>query len=82
MLDFVINKQAFWMGYSLDKQTNVTVTGNDTITGLAEGMHNITVYAKDENCNIGASETIIFAVEVNFATIPVVAASAVTTTLL
>jgi hypothetical protein len=63
-LAFTINKQAVWMGYSLDGQDNVTVVDNITLTDLSNGLHNITVYAKDEFENMGASETIYFNVEV------------------
>jgi hypothetical protein len=59
-LAFTVNKPATWMGYSLDEQDNVTVTGNVTLTGLAVGLHNVTMYAKDEVGNIGASEMLIF----------------------
>jgi hypothetical protein len=52
-----------WMGYSLDGQDNVTITGNTTLTGLSEGAHNITFYAADIYGNTGASETIHFAIE-------------------
>lgn len=61
---FTVDKQVNWMGYSLDGQDNVTVTGNSTITELTNGLHNITVYAEDTFGNEGASETIIFTVEV------------------
>ena len=43
-----MNKPAVWLGYSLDNQDNVTVTGNVTISGLSSGLHNVTVYAEDE----------------------------------
>jgi len=59
-LVFTVNKPASWMGYSLDGQDNVTVTGNATLTGLSSGLHNVTVYAKDAFENTGASETIHF----------------------
>jgi len=62
-LVFAVNKPASWMGYSLDGQDNITVTGNATISGLANGLHNVTVYARDEFGNIGASETIYFRIE-------------------
>jgi hypothetical protein len=63
-LNFTVNKQTSWMGYSLDGQDNVTSTGNTTLVGLANGLHNITVYAKDEFENTGVSETIHFNVDV------------------
>jgi N-acetylneuraminic acid mutarotase len=63
-LAFTLNKPAVWMGYSLDGQETVTVTGNTTLNALSNGLHNITVYAKDEFENTGVSETISFSVDV------------------
>jgi N-acetylneuraminic acid mutarotase len=77
-LAFTVNKQAVWMGYSLDGQDNVTMSGNVTLSGLSTGLHNVTVYAKDEFDNIGASETIIFNVPESFPIAVVVAASVAT----
>jgi len=75
-LAFTVNKTVSWVGYSLDGQDNVTMTGNTTITGLTSGLHNITVYAKDEFENTGTSETISFTVaEEPFPVAPVAAAS-------
>jgi N-acetylneuraminic acid mutarotase len=75
-LVFTVNKPVNWMGYSLDGQDNVTVTGNTTISGLANGLHNVTVYARDELENTGASETITFNVEAPFPTALVAASTA------
>jgi hypothetical protein len=61
-LIFTVDKQVNWMGYSLDGQDNVTVTGNSTITELTNGLHNVTVYAKDTFENIGASATVTFTI--------------------
>jgi hypothetical protein len=61
-LVFTVNKPVNWMGYSLDGQDNVTVSGNATIAGLSNGLHNVTVYARDELENTGASETVSFTV--------------------
>jgi N-acetylneuraminic acid mutarotase len=61
-LAFTLNKPASWMGYSLDGQETVTATGNTTLNALSNGLHNITVYAKDMFENSGASETISFSV--------------------
>ena len=66
-LDFIVNvlspvKTVSWIDYSLDGQKNVTVTGNITMTALSRGLHNITVYAKDDYGNIGSSEIINFTV--------------------
>jgi parallel beta-helix repeat protein len=62
-LTFTVNKPALWMGYSLDGQDNATISGNTTIADVTSGVHNVTVYAKDEFDNTGASETIIFTVD-------------------
>jgi hypothetical protein len=61
-LAFMVNKPVVWLGYSLDGQETVTITGNTTIAGLTNGLHNVTVYAKDAFENTGASETIAFTV--------------------
>jgi parallel beta-helix repeat protein len=76
-LIFTVDKQVNWMGYSLDCQDNVTVTGNVTLSELTNGVHNVTVYAEDTFGNEGASETIIFNIDVPepFPTILVVAAA-------
>jgi hypothetical protein len=72
---FTVDKQIYWMGYSLDCQDNNTVTGNVTLSELTNGAHNITVYAEDTFGNEGASETIIFNIDVpeSFPTIIVIA---------
>ena len=59
-LTFNIDKTATWIGYSLNGQANVTITGNTTLTGLADGAHSITVYANNTAGNTAASETIHF----------------------
>jgi N-acetylneuraminic acid mutarotase len=73
-LAFAVNKPAVWMGYSLDGQDNVTITGNATLSGLSSGLHNVTVYAKDEFENTGASETIYFRIAKPFPTMLVAVA--------
>lgn len=62
-LAFAVNKPALWMGYSLDGQDNATITGNTTIAGLSNGLHNIIVYANDTFGNTGASQTIQFTID-------------------
>jgi hypothetical protein len=61
-LDFAVSTPVSWVGYSLDGQDNVTVAGNLTLAGLSDGIHNVTVYARDDARNFGASETVIFTV--------------------
>jgi N-acetylneuraminic acid mutarotase len=60
-LTFTINKPVEWIRYSLDGKDNATVNGNFTLTDLANGAHNLTVYAQDTFGNVGA-ETINFKV--------------------
>jgi hypothetical protein len=60
-LDFTVNKTVSQITYTLDGQQNVT-TGNMTLTGLSNGLHNVTVYATDKAGNVGISQTINFTV--------------------
>jgi hypothetical protein len=75
-LNFTVNKQTSWMGYSLDGANVVAVTGNTTLSGLSSGLHNVTVYAEDMFGNSVASETVFFTIAEPFPTVPVAAASA------
>jgi hypothetical protein len=47
-----------WTGYILDGQANIT-SGN-TILTVAEGSHNVIVYANDTFGNMGSSQTVYF----------------------
>jgi len=62
MLAFNVSEPVSWMGYSLDGQANVTVVGNDTLLGLADGFHPIEVYANDTVGNMGSSDMVYFTV--------------------
>jgi len=74
-LEFTINKQTSWMGYSLDGQETVTITGNTTLSGLSSDSHSVTVYAKGLLGNMGNSDTIWFNVAESFPTVPVAVTS-------
>jgi hypothetical protein len=63
-LTFTLNEPAGWMGYSLDGKGTVTVAGNTTISGLASGLHTVTVHANDSSGNSGTSDTLTFTVEI------------------
>ena len=63
-LNFELNETVSQISYSLDGQSNVSISGNSTLTGLPNGLHNVTVYAWDETGNIGASATTSFNVKV------------------
>ncbi len=62
-LTFTVNKATSWIGYSLDGQTNVTISGNITLTSLEEGAHYVVVYANDTCGNMGASCRVCFSVD-------------------
>ena len=62
-LTFTIDKPATWIGYSLDGQEQVTLSENTTLYNLADGSHNVTIYAKDEFEATGNSETLHFTVD-------------------
>jgi N-acetylneuraminic acid mutarotase len=76
---FTVNEPVTWLGYSLDGQDNVTVTGNVTLAVLSEGSHNITFYAIDVVGHTGASRTVYF--EISPFPIVLVAAVAATITI-
>lgn len=59
-LNFTTDKPISWICYCLDGKTNVTITGNTTLTGIPNGSHNIVIYANDTLGNMGASEAINF----------------------
>jgi len=62
-LNFTVDEPVSWIGYSLDKQANVTITENVTLPALFEGYHDIIVFANDTFGNMGASERVFFTVE-------------------
>jgi hypothetical protein len=72
-LAFSVCEPVSWMGYSLNGQDNVTVTGNTTMSGLGNGAYNLTLYATDLAGNTAASETSNFTVSAPFPIVPVVA---------
>ncbi|MGB9854631.1 MAG: NosD domain-containing protein [Candidatus Bathyarchaeales archaeon] len=61
-LTFTVSELVSWIGYSLDGQANVTITGNTTLVGLSNGSHTLVVYARDFAGNTGASEKIYFTI--------------------
>jgi hypothetical protein len=64
-LSFTLNEQPSWVAYSLDDEANVTINGNTSLPKLSDGVHSIIVYANDTTGNMGASQTIDFAVTNN-----------------
>lgn len=72
-LAFSVCEPVSWMGYSLNGQNNVTVTGNTTMSGLVNGAYNLTVYATDIAGNTAASQTCTFTVSAPFPIVPAAA---------
>lgn len=72
-LNFTVDQPVSSIAYSLDGTANQTISGNTTLTGLSNGLHNVTVYANDTYGIMGASETVNFTVA-NPAPFPFVAA--------
>jgi hypothetical protein len=77
-LELIVDKSATWIGYSLDGQACLGITGNITLTdfttitgkttlaGLAVGEHTLVVYATDASGQIGISEVVRFKVVSRF----------------
>lgn len=61
-LNYSVNQPINWTGFSVDGKQNVTISGNTTLAGLANGLHNITVYANDTFGNMG-SQTVTFTID-------------------
>ena len=62
-LEFTVNEPTSWIGYSLDNNPNVTITGNTTLIILTDGSHSIILYANDTVGNMGVSEIALFTVD-------------------
>jgi hypothetical protein len=69
-LTFTVTKTATTQ-YSLDGQTNVTINGNATITGLSFGSHTLIVYAEDTIGNRGKSQEVQFVINNQPSTSPI-----------
>ena len=61
-LNFTLAEPAPWVGYSLDGNANVTITGNTNISA-SNGQHSIVMYANDSAGRSGTSDKILFAVD-------------------
>jgi hypothetical protein len=72
-LNLAVDEPTSRIAYSLDGKENVSIGGNTTLAGLADGKHNITAYAWDLAGNIGTSKTVFFTVKVPFLTTLVIA---------
>ncbi|MCL2134728.1 MAG: hypothetical protein FWH37_04130 [Candidatus Bathyarchaeota archaeon] len=62
ILMFEVDKPVTYLGYCLDDQSEVVITGNITLPALFDGDHKIVVYATDELGNSGVSDEIFFTI--------------------
>ncbi len=62
-LSLSVNKPTTWIGYSLDTQTNVTITGDTVLTEMPEGQHSVIFYVNDTFGNLVSSAAIYFSVD-------------------
>jgi YVTN family beta-propeller protein len=62
-LTFTTSEQILSIYYSIDEEANVSITGNTTLTGLSEGIHNIVVYTNYTDGNTKASDIINFSID-------------------
>jgi PKD repeat protein len=60
-LNYSVNEPTAWQGYSLDGTANITLHGNTTLTGFADGLHTLTVSANDTSGNMNSS-TVCFTI--------------------
>ena len=62
-LTFTVSRPTMWIGYSLDEQANVTVSGDTTLSELTEGVHSIKVFVNDTFGNLASSDMVYFSVD-------------------
>jgi N-acetylneuraminic acid mutarotase len=62
-VSFVLNRDASWMGYSIDNGINITITSEVKLTELSQGTHQIRIYANDSAGNMGASDIVYFSID-------------------
>jgi hypothetical protein len=54
-INLTTNEPTSWIGYSLDNQANVTITGNTTLPNQSPASHSLTMFANDTAGNMGES---------------------------
>jgi hypothetical protein len=74
-LNFIANEPLSKVAYCLDGKDNITINGNTTMAGLANGNHNVIVYSTDEFGNMGFSEVIYFTIQTPLSLLLVASAS-------
>jgi hypothetical protein len=62
-LNFTVDESTSWIGYSLDGNDNITITGNSSLYSLPDGSYSIVIYTNDTAGNMGISETVWFTID-------------------
>lgn len=62
-LDFTVSEATSEIRYCVDGKENQTITDSLNLTGLAEGTHNVTLYAADLAGNIAEPKILLFDVD-------------------
>ena len=77
-LNFTVDHEVTEMTCSFDGQEPLPLSGNTTFADLANGRHNVTIYATDEYGYSRISETLFFNVDApEFPVVPFIAVSAI-----
>jgi hypothetical protein len=75
-IGFKTNINLDWIGYSLDKQNNITISGNKTIHNLPDGMHVIQFFGRDNLNQTYSTDMLFFAInEVSLVGVKIIAQS-------
>jgi hypothetical protein len=65
LLSYTNSSTLEWMGYSLDNQANITITGNTVIPMPENGLHSIQVYGRSTLGYYYASNLVNFTVDIS-----------------
>ncbi|MFA5365304.1 MAG: hypothetical protein WC325_09020 [Candidatus Bathyarchaeia archaeon] len=69
-LNISVNETVSWIRYSIDGKENITTLQQSQIIDLADGQHNLVVYARGVDGYVDVSETAYFTVEQNPILVP------------
>ncbi|MGD0495758.1 MAG: NosD domain-containing protein [Candidatus Bathyarchaeia archaeon] len=61
-LTFTVNEETSWLAYSLDGQSNMTISGNTTLPGVSNGTHTLVLYARNSFGDVSTSGIVYFSV--------------------
>jgi hypothetical protein len=61
-LTFTVDENTSLLAYSLDGHSNVTITGNTTLSGVSNGTHSLVLYARNGFGDVSTSGIVYFSV--------------------